>query len=103
MVQVGAGLMDTARARAGLAAAERRIEHGRPEDAAREVLSVIQELTALHGTLMDAHVALSRQEQARTQLAQDYGLQAVIERNRRSGLVPIPPPPVPTSQPVAVH
>ena len=82
MGQVDASLTVTTRARAGLAAAEHRIQHGQPGEAARQVLTVIQDLLALHSTLLDTHVILGRQEHARAQLASDRGLQAAIERHR---------------------
>ncbi len=54
-----------ARVRAVLSTAEQRLHHGQLRQAVGEVTVAIQELMTLHGTLLEAHVALVRREQAR--------------------------------------
>ena len=77
-----------AHVRMAMAATEQRLRDGHLRQAAGEVGAAIQELMALHGALIEAHIARGQRELGTAQLAAGPWLRGVIHHERLPAQAP---------------
>ena len=75
-----------ARVRVAMKAAEQDLQQGQLRQAAGEIGTAIQELMALHGTLVEAHVARGQRALVQAQLPADPPVRGTVHHERRPAL-----------------
>ena len=66
------------RVRVAMAAAEQGLQHGQLREAAGEIGTALQELMALHGALVEAHIACGQRALIHAQVTADPRLRGTV-------------------------